>query len=193
MEQPRERIMRVATDLFYRQGYRASGINEVIQKSGVAKATFYNHFPSKDDLGLAYLESVKEGELATVDQAIRSAQGPVARFLSVIQSLEPWALTTDFRGCAFMNIASEIPDPGSPLRRAGRELYGAIRERVEGLARALIASSPDEYGDLDAVALTHQYMVIFSGAAALAEIYHDIWPIEHAVMAARGLIGETGG
>jgi len=193
LEQPRERIMRVALDLFYRQGYRATGINEVIQKSGVAKATFYSHFPSKDDLGLAYLEYLKEGELAAIDQAIRSAQGPAERFLSVIQSLGPWARSTDFRGCGFMNIASEIPDTGSPLRRAGRELYAAIRERVEGLARALIASDPGKYGNLDVLALTNQYMVVFSGATALAEIYHDMWPIEHGVMAVRELIGATGG
>ena len=55
---PEERILAVASELFYRQGYRATGINEVIARSGVAKATFYNHFPSKEDLCLAYLQLI---------------------------------------------------------------------------------------------------------------------------------------
>ena len=86
--------MSVAADLFYKQGYRATGINEVIEKSGVAKATFYNHFPSKDDLGLAYLQQLKDTEVVYVDNAIRSAKGRVNRFLAVIRSLEPWLLDT---------------------------------------------------------------------------------------------------
>jgi len=64
---PAERILDVASDLFYRQGYRATGINEVIKESGVAKATFYNHFPTKDDLCYAYLEGVRVREKAYVD------------------------------------------------------------------------------------------------------------------------------
>jgi AcrR family transcriptional regulator len=67
---PRERIMSVAADLFYKQGYRATGVNEVIEKSGVAKATFYSHFPSKDDLALAYLRQLKDIEIAHVDNTI---------------------------------------------------------------------------------------------------------------------------
>jgi AcrR family transcriptional regulator len=193
MGSPRERIMSVATELFYRQGYRATGINEVIQKSGVAKATFYNHFPSKDDLGMAYLTYLKEGEIAVVDQAIRAARNPVGRFLAVIQSLGPWAVDTDFRGCGFLNMASEVPDPKSPLRKVGRDLYDGIRSRVEQLSKELIASDPRKYKSYDVRELTDEYMVIFVGAVALAEIYHDIWPVEHAVDAARRLIGQTTG
>ena len=62
--------MSVAADLFYKQGYRATGVNEVIEKSGVAKATFYSHFPSKDDLALAYLRQLKDIEIAHVDNTI---------------------------------------------------------------------------------------------------------------------------
>ena len=182
--------MSVARELFYNQGYRATGINEVIQKSGVAKATFYSHFPSKDDLGLAYLKVVKERESAHIEKWIQQSKGPLNRFFAVIRSLEPWLLETDFRGCGFVNMAAEVPDPKNKLRKVGREVYDEVRSRVETLAGELIASNEKKYGHLDARELTDEYMVAFTGAIALAEIYHAIWPVEHALNTVRRLIGE---
>jgi AcrR family transcriptional regulator len=190
---PRERIMSVAADLFYKQGYRATGINEVIEKSGVAKATFYSHFPSKDDLALAYLRQLKDAEVVYVGNAIRAARGRVNRFLAVIRSLEPWLLDTRFRGCAFINMASEVPDPKHPLRKVGREAYDLVRVQVATLAEELIASNAGKYGHLDTRELTSDYMVAFTGAISLAEIYHAIWPIEDALNTVRRLIGERPG
>jgi len=186
----RERILEVASDLFYKQGFRATGINEVIEKSGVAKATFYNHFPSKDDLCKDCLIGMSDNELRFVDAATHQAKGAVARFLSVIESLEPWALQTEFRGCAFMNIAAEVPDEKSPLRKVGTKLYDEIRIRVESLTKELIDSDPVKYADFNQQKLTNAYMAAFAGAVALATIYHAIWPIEDAVESVRCLIGE---
>lgn len=186
----RERIVTIASDLFYKQGYRATGINEVIKKSGVAKATFYNHFPSKDDLYKACLHGLSDNELVFVDSKIRQAKTARTRFLAVIESLKPWSLDTNFRGCAFLNTASEIPDPSSPLRKVGTKLYDEIRARVEHLAKELIESDPKKYGGLNIKTLTDDYMIAFSGAVALAELYHAIWPIEQGVKTVRRLIGE---
>ena len=184
-----ERILEVASDLFYRQGYRATGINEVIARSGVAKATFYNHFPSKDDLGLAYLKRTREGELRYLERAVAARRSPETRLLAVIESLGPWLEDTGYRGCAFVNMASEIPDPESPLRGEGVALYDAIRKRVSQLAAEMIASDDEKYRHLEAGQLTRDFMVIFAGAVALAEIYHGSWPVEHALEAVRRLIG----
>ncbi|TNF34428.1 MAG: TetR/AcrR family transcriptional regulator [Gammaproteobacteria bacterium] len=186
----RERIMNVASELFYNQGYRATGINEVIQKSGVAKATFYNHFPTKDDLARAYLTLRREEEEAYVESCIAKAGTPRERFLSIMESVGPWLIATDFRGCVFMNMASEVPDHTSPLRNEGENIYSSVRDRVTGLSRDLIHSDQTRYGHLDVTELTNEYMLIFAGAIALAEIYHAIWPFEHAVQTLRRLIGE---
>lgn len=186
----RERILEVASDLFYRQGYRATGINEVIEKSGVAKATFYNHFPSKDVLCRECLIGLSDNELRFVDSAIHYAEGPLEKFLSVIQSLIPWAEQTEFRGCAFMNIASEVPDPNSPLRKVGTKLYDEIQLRVEALTSELIESDRGKYGHLDLDTVSKCYMVAFAGAVALAEMYHATWPIEDAIHSVRRMIGE---
>ena len=186
----RDRILEVATDLFYRQGYRATGINEVIDKSGVAKATFYKHFPSKDDLYEACLHILSEKELCFVDEGIQSSNDPRERLLSVLTWLETWATNTDFRGCAFLHAASEVPDPNHRLRKVGTRLYDEIRHRVEKLVEEFLASDIAKYGHLDAKTLANDYMVLFSGAVALAEIYHAIWPIEQAVETFERLIGE---
>jgi AcrR family transcriptional regulator len=185
--------MSVAKDLFYRQGYRATGINEVIERSGVAKATFYSHFPSKDDLGLAYLEQGKEGWIAHIDSCIQVARTPRDRFLAVMQSLEPWLLDTRYRGCGFINMAAEVPDPKHPLRKVGREVYDVMRSRVAVLSEELIASDFKRYGRLDTATLTREYMVAITGAIVLAELYHAIWPVKDAMDSMRRLIGETPG
>ena len=84
-------------------------------------------------------------------------------------------------------MASEIPDFNSPLRKPGKKLYSNIRLRVEKVCQELIDSNADKYGHLDMKALSSDYMVAFAGAVALAELYHDIWPVEHAVKSVRGL------
>ena len=177
--------MQVASELFYRQGFRATGINEVIEKSGVAKATFYKHFPSKDDLGVVYLKELHKAEMTVLDKAFREAKGPVEEFLSILGSLIPWLIETRFRGCPYLNMASEIPDPRSPLRKEGTRLYDAIRSRIEKLTNELINSDSTKYGHLDSRELIDNYMVQYSGAIALAELYNEIWPVENALMTMR--------
>lgn len=186
---PAERILEVASDLFYKQGYRATGINEVIKESGVAKATFYHHFPTKDDLCYAYINSVSENELVYMDNFVASAKGAVNRFLAPLQSVGPWLIDTEFRGCPFLHMVAEIPDHTSPLRKVGSKLYQAVGKRVGKLCDELIASDK-KYAQLDAAQLSQDYMLVFAGVIALAELYHDISPIEQGVATLKRLIGE---
>lgn len=182
--------MEVASALFYQQGYRATGINEVIQKSGVAKATFYNHYPSKDDLCLAYLKNVVATEMANLDENIRNTRGAMNKYLFPIKWLKPWLEATNFRGCPFLHIVAEVPDPESPLRKEGEILYDEVAIRVRKNVDGLIESDPGKYGHLDADAVTMEYVNVFAGAIALGEIYNDVWPVDHAVNTAKRLIGE---
>lgn len=185
---PRERILETASELFYTQGYRATGINEVIRQSGVAKATFYNHFPAKDDLCLAYLELHSDAEKRSINEQIQAKTTPRARFLAVIEAIQPWLESNDLRGCEYLNTVAEVPDPGSPLRRKGREHYEWLRGLVLGLAKDLVESDPQQYAGKQAATLADDYMVILIGAIALTEVYHDTWPIKHAIKMVRRLI-----
>lgn len=188
LEPPRERILNVAKDLFYNQGYRATGINEVIEKSGVAKATFYNHFPSKDDLGMAYLQSIVADELSQFDHIVAGTRGPVKRYLKPLEFISEWLHNTRFRGCAFLHMVGEVPDASHPLRKYGKEFYNTVTKRIRETVEELIASNPDKYGHLDARELTASYMVCFAGGIALAEIYHEDWPVQDALATVKKLL-----
>lgn len=101
----RERILLTAHGLFYRDGIRATGIDRVIAESGVAKVTFYRHFPSKNDLVLAFLAHRHVQWMAWFDDALnRHGNTPQA----LLPTLAEWFAQPGFRGCAFINSLSEL-------------------------------------------------------------------------------------
>lgn len=177
----RTRILETATDLFARQGYRATGVNEIIEKSGVAKATFYSNFPTKDDLCLAYLKGVDSTTIGIIKAFVAKKRTPWARFLAVIESLEPWLKGNDLRGCSFLNMVAEEPDYRNPLRQVGKKHYQKIRTIIRDLTVELIESDEQHYGMLNPDAITDEYMVILSGSVALTEVYHDTWPVRQGL------------
>lgn len=189
---PRERILKTASELFFHQGVRATGINEVIEKSGVAKATFYHHFPTKDDLCLAYLRERNATEFATVAAYVRDHDSPRERFLSVIEAVLPWLEANRLRGCVFLNMVAEVPDPANVLRNEGVQHYERLHRLVSELAADLVDSDPRSYDHVDAEELANDYLLILGGAIAMTEIYHDLWPARHAVSLIKRLIDQGG-
>ena len=118
----RERIDQTAYALFSRHGIRAVGVDTISARSGVAKMTLYRHYPSKDDLALAFLR--RREELWTrswLQQEVeRRAQAPAERVLAVFDVFDKWFRRSDFEGCSFVKVLLEHGDPGHPVRRAGR-------------------------------------------------------------------------
>lgn len=184
-----ERILKTASELFYKQGYRATGVNEVIEASGVAKATFYQHFPTKEALCLAYLREQNDSDLAAFEAYINQQASPLDRFLAVITFLEPWMIENGMKGCAFLNMVPEMPDTQNPVRTSVASHYARIRSIVTVLAGELIRSDPDRFGQLDARTLADDYMVVFTGAIALTEITQEMWPLKQGVETVRRLTG----
>jgi len=190
-ESARDRIISVAMELFYQQGFRATGINEVIEKSGVAKATFYHHFSTKEELCQVYLEQLRYKEVSHLETHIGAAKGALNRFLAPIRSVEPWLKETNYRGCPFVNIASEVPDFKHPLRKEGIKVYDDARNKMRMVCEELVDSDPKLYGHLNVEQLVNDYVLIFAGAISLAEVYHDIWPVKHAEQSLLRLIGRA--
>lgn len=110
----RERLLATASALFYADGIRAVGVDRVIGAAQVTRATFYRHFPSKDDLIVAYLGAVDRAVRAVADAAPEGA----ARLRAVVGGMGEQLCTEGFRGCAFLNAAAEFPDRDSPVHRA---------------------------------------------------------------------------
>ena len=112
----RERLLRTASQLFYSQGISGVGVDRIVSEGHVTLATFYRHFPSKEDLVISYLEGVHDTIAEQITAATTQAHGPEdVRALGeqVVSELGQ----KGFRGCAFINAASEYEDPDNPVRR----------------------------------------------------------------------------
>jgi AcrR family transcriptional regulator len=143
----RRRLLDTATRLFYSEGIRAVGIDRIIAEAGVAKATFYNHFPSKDDLVLAYVEEQDENGRTAV--AALPAKSPREMIFAVMARIGESAAAPHWRGCPFLNAAAEYTDPASPVRRA----IAARRAWYRGVLRKHLAADGDPSPSLTAALL----------------------------------------
>ena len=184
----RGRILETARDLFYRNGYRATGINELIKKSGVAKATFYAHFPSKEDLALAYVKSMNEAETRVMEEGLKKYPGPYEKLIGLLEFSIPWSKERDYRGCAYLNMSSEITDHANPVRQESKAHYVAVRRLIGQIMRELKAERGAAWRNRDSEKAADDFMLIFSGALAMAQVYHDPGPFHQAITAAKRLL-----
>jgi AcrR family transcriptional regulator len=144
----RRRILDSAYELFSRRGIRAVGVDELIDRAGVAKATFYNHFPSKDELVLAFLR--QREQLWTKDwveaEARRRGGTPEEQLLAIFDLFDEWFQRDDFEGCSFVNVLLEFGGIlGHPLGRASAAHLENIRSVVRGLAEEADLSDPASF------------------------------------------------
>lgn len=153
----RDRILDTATDLFYRRGIRATGVDTIIAASGVAKRTFYTHFASKDELVLAFVALRDVRWRAWLEEAVaRLARTPEERPLAVFDALAERLAAPDYRGCAQINTMVETADRRHPAHQAA----AAHKARVRDYLRRLIA----EAGYAGAEALAEQFSLLVDGA-----------------------------
>jgi AcrR family transcriptional regulator len=135
----RERLLSTASQLFYSEGISGVGVDRIVSEGHVTLATFYRHFPSKEHLVISYLEGVHDAIAEQITAVITQARGPEdVRALGdqVVSELGQ----EGFRGCAFINAASEYEDPNSPVRQAitaHREwYYDAVRRAFNSAGHA---------------------------------------------------------
>jgi AcrR family transcriptional regulator len=139
----RQRILDTAFRLFYAHGNRAVGVDRIIAESGVAKATFYKHFPAKDDLVVAYLDTVDRIWTQQLHDAAEAA-GPVPadQLVGMFDALGSACRREGYRGCAFINAAAEN-EAGTPVHDRTLAHKTAVRDWVRGLSADAGAADPD--------------------------------------------------
>ena len=178
----RERLLGVAYDLFARRGVRAVGVDELIERAGVAKATFYRHFRTKDDLVLAFLERREQRwTLQFVEaEAIRRGSTADERLLAIFDVFDEWFQRDDFEACSFINILVEMGGDHA-LGRASIRYLENIRSIVQRLA--VDAAIPDP------VEFAHAWHILMKGSI-VAAIEGDKKAAARAKAMARSLIQE---
>jgi AcrR family transcriptional regulator len=158
----RDRIVGTAYDLFSRHGVRAVGVDRIVAESGVAKMSLYRHFPSKDDLVLAFLAERERRWTIEWLRAEAERRGDTAaeRMLAIFDVFDEWFVVEDFEGCSFVNLLLEFDDREHRIRQASVEYLRNIRAFLGQLATEAGASDPE--------ALAHQWHILMKGSIVAA-------------------------
>jgi AcrR family transcriptional regulator len=158
----RERIDHAAYELFSRHGTKSIGIDAVIERSGVAKATLYRHYRSKEDLVIAFLR--RRDKLWTKDWLLseleRRGGTPAERLLAIFDAFDGWFRRPGFEGCSFVNVLLEHGEPGHPVREA------AVRHLAD--IRGFIAKLASDAGVIDSEEFARQWQILLKGSIIAA-------------------------
>jgi AcrR family transcriptional regulator len=160
-ESARDRLLTAASQLFQAAGIQATGVDSLIAAAGVAKATFYRHFPSKDDLVIAWLNDPRTRWLDEV-RARAEADGADAPEVipRLFEALANWMEREDYRGCPYLNTAIEIREPTHPARKAVVAYLQEVEDYLFGLVEAAGYREPR--------ILAAELQALFAGSISLA-------------------------
>src|SRR6202012_1389616 len=159
----RERLLAAASGLFYAEGVPTVGIDRVIERAGVAKASLYNTFGSKDELVRAYLEGRHARVAERITRYLERYSDPRDRLLGVFEAQGELFAEQGFRGCAFVSASAE--SPGEAVSRAADDYRGWVRGLLTGLAPGGGAAEPEKLG--------RQLHMIYDGASLSARMDRD--------------------
>lgn len=167
----RERLLAAADELFYDEGVNTVGIDRVIEKAGVAKASLYSTFGSKEELIVAYLEQRHIEREERVTRWMAKHDDPREKILAIFDSLAEVARKTSFRGCAFVNASAESR-PGSRIEE--------ISDRSRAWVRTLFVSLAADAGVPDSAEVGRQLALIYDGAIISAKMDRSVKPVQTA-------------
>ncbi len=181
----RRRLLDTASRLFSAQGFGATGINQILAEADAAKASFYHHFPSKEDLGTASLRQAHRSWVVTMRDRIEPLPTARARLLGQFDLLATEQAGTGYRGCAFLNTIAETPEPDGRLRGEAGRHQDAVR-------RYLTAHAADHLGltadDAESTGLGDAIYLLLEGATIAAQTHGADWPIRAARALAERLL-----
>lgn len=177
----RDRIMQTASELFYRHGIRAVGVETIASQAGTNKMSFYRNFASKDELVAEYLRAEGRESLVWWDETLAAHAGnPRLQIESLFDVLVKNTCCVESRGCALANAAVEITEPDHPARPVIEEYKAEMRRRFHELARDMNAREPKALGD--------SLMLLWEGAYLTRVTMGQHGPVQGAAKAARALI-----
>jgi len=177
---PRQRLLETAADLFYRDGFRAIGVDTLCATSGVGKMTLYRHFPGKDDLIAAYLEESDRAFWRFFEGATAEAEAPRDKILAFFRALEGLVAQPACHGCPFLNAAVDFPDPTHAGHQTALTHKNAVRRRFRELAEAA--------GDAEPAKLADQLLLLMDGAFMAVRLFGADNPAAHVLDAAQSLL-----
>lgn len=165
----RDNILRTASNLFYRQGYSNTGINQIIEEAGIAKSTLYQQFRSKEDLLIEYLDETGATTMDALRQAAAGQAQPKDQLIAIFDYLAGLVIQETYYGCHFLNIVYEMPGDEARIRARIKKQ----KDEVRALFAEILAPSGQQL-------MADEIYTLFEGALVGVKIHQDIWPIEAA-------------
>lgn len=176
----RERILQTASDLFYREGTRAVGVDLVVARSGVAKTSLYRHFPTKDDLIEAFLRREDEDFWGHWDAVARQHRdSPEEELDAQLDWIGERIARDNYRGCPQINIAAEFSDEAHPGRQVAVRHKAERIRRLGQIGRAMALPDPDLFA--------LQLAMVIDGALSSGRALHPTGPAHFLKVTARTL------
>jgi AcrR family transcriptional regulator len=175
----RERLLAAANELFYSEGVQTVGIDRIIEHAGVAKASLYNTFGSKEELIRAYLEARRAGSTRRIMRAIDRYDTPRERLLGPFDAQREFFGDPNFQGCAFVKASAEAK-PGSAADVA--------TEGYRSWVRTLFTELAEQAGAAEPTVLAQQLHILYDGAMLSARLDHDPAIADASLAAAAKLV-----
>jgi AcrR family transcriptional regulator len=177
----RDRILATARDLFYREGIRAVGVDTIVERSGVAKASLYHWFPTKDDLIAKFLEHENAEFWAYWDKVAEQHAGrPRDELAAHLKWIAAYIGGPRYRGCPFLNATAEFPDERHPARKVCFANKAEVRRRLADLA--------GQIGVTDAETLADRLVLVIDGAFANSQVLGKRGPSQGLAEAGAALV-----
>ncbi len=177
----RDRILSVAAELFHRHGYKEVGINEIIEKSKTAKATFYTNFKSKEKLGEAWLNRIHDASEKSREKLI-DAETPALQILTkYFRDLEKHLKNNHYRGCPYTNTAAVLSDEETSLIAQVHQHKDSVRKFFRQLTKREFSSTKkaNQLGD--------RLFLLYSGATTESQNLQQLWPVKAALETCKDL------
>ena len=177
---PKDKVFQTAARMFYQYGYRAIGVDTLAAESGIGKMTLYRHYPTKDDLIVAYLKDSNDLFWNNFEEITKDALTAREKLLAFFESLQDYVTSPACYGCPFLNVATEYPEADYPGHQVALEHKQLVRERFRQLAKEAGAKKPNVLAD--------QLFLLMDGAYMASRMFGAKNPATHLASAARILI-----
>ena len=181
----KQKIVETASFLFYRNGYNSTGINEIISESGIAKATLYNHFKSKDDICLSYLQFKNTTFLTEIGAFCETKPKGKAQVLGVFDFLQSFFNDTEFNGCWCIKTVSEIPQENEKIREEIKHQKNLFLQLITDIIERNLKSLSKKQLNT----LARQVYLMYESAVAESHLHQANWPIKENKKLCSQIIG----
>lgn len=180
----RDELVRKATDVFYRHGFQATGMDMLVAETGISKTSIYKHFETKDDLIVATLKLRDEHIRGWLFQRMAElAEAPRGQLVAMFDALDEWFAEPDYHGCMFAKACSEFQDPDHPINREATDHVAKLAAQLTQIAERAGLPNPAE--------IARKLSLLKEGAVVLATMGSEGKPAQYAKAIAIGIVLEA--